>query len=80
MTGFFSRVSMTSRQITSEAIADPPGLSMRITTARTESSARALRKYSTIVSEPITWLPGGSPWRGSASRTQLRQRRRRLSR
>ena len=54
MTGLRSRVSMISRQMTSEAIADPPGLSMRRTIARIELSARALRKYSTIVSDPRT--------------------------
>ena len=37
------RVSITSRQITSEAIADPPGLSIRRTTALIELSARIFR-------------------------------------
>jgi len=41
MTGLTVRVSMTSRQITSDAIAEPPGLSMRRTIARTELSIAA---------------------------------------
>ena len=55
ITGFALRVSMTSRQITSDAMADPPGLSIRSTIALMELSARALRRYSTSVSEPATW-------------------------
>ena len=54
MSGFMSRVSISSRQITSEAIADPPGLSMRTTIARTVESTRTLRSQSTKVSEPTT--------------------------
>jgi hypothetical protein len=53
-------VSITSRQTTSDAIADPPGLSMRRTIALMESSARALRMYSTIVSDPRTCPDGES--------------------
>ena len=43
--------------MTSDAIADPPGLSTRSTIALIELSARALRRYSTIVSDPATWPP-----------------------
>ncbi len=54
MIGFTARVSINSRQMTSEAIAEPPGLSMRMTTARMELSARTFRSHSTKVSEPST--------------------------
>ena len=40
-TGLLRRASITSRQITSEAVPDPPGLSIRRTMARIESSFRA---------------------------------------
>ena len=43
--------------MTSDAIADPPGLSTRSTIALTSLSARAFRRYSTIVSEPVTCPP-----------------------
>ena len=35
-------------------MADPPGLSMRSTIARTDGSRRAWRMYSISVSEPAT--------------------------
>ena len=38
--GFVSRVIISSRQITSDAIDDPPGLSTRSTIALMESSSR----------------------------------------
>ena len=60
ISGFWFFVSSASRQITSEAIADPPGLSTRKTTALIELSPRALRRYSTMVSEPTTPPPGES--------------------
>jgi len=44
MTGLTARVSIISRQMMSEAIADPPGLSTRSTIALIDSSARALRR------------------------------------
>ena len=52
--GFASRVIISSRQMTSEATDDPPGLSTRITIARIDSSSRICRICSTIVSEPTT--------------------------
>ena len=52
--GFASRVIISSRQMTSEATDDPPGLSTRITMARIDSSSRICRICSTIVSEPTT--------------------------
>ena len=52
----------SSRQMTSEAVDDPPGLSTRSTMARTARSARALRMYSTSESEPTTApLTGSKP-------------------
>src|SRR3954469_9227305 len=45
--------------MTSDAIADPPGLSTRRTIALMVESARALRRYSTIVSDPPTPPPVG---------------------
>ena len=61
-TGFFFRVSSTSRQITSEAVPEPPGLSTRSTTARTSSSSRASRRDSATVSEPANDPPNGLFW------------------
>jgi hypothetical protein len=49
-----SRVIISSRQITSDAIDDPPGLSTRSTIALIESSSRTRRICSTTVSEPTT--------------------------
>ena len=46
--------------MTSEAIADPPGLSMRMTMARIVLSARTLRTHSTNVSDPRTAPAGPS--------------------
>jgi hypothetical protein len=54
-------VSCTSRQIASEAVPEPPGLSTRSTTARTDESSRAARSPWMIVSEPAT-LPNGPSW------------------
>ena len=48
----------TSRQMMSDAIADPPGLSMRSTMALTAESPRAFRRYSMSVSDPAT-CPSG---------------------
>ena len=46
----------------SEAPADPPGLSIRSTSARSELSLRARRMYSMRVSEPTTCpLTGSKP-------------------
>ena len=50
--GLTSRVSISSRHMTSEAIADPPGLSMRTTIARMDGSMRTLRTHASNVSEP----------------------------
>ena len=58
--GFWSRVIDSSRQTTSVAVVDPPGLSMRSTMARTLASARADRIASTSTLEPAT-----SPFSGS---------------
>ena len=56
----FSRIS--SRQTASEADADPPGLSMRSTIARTEASRLASRMCSMSVSDPSTApLTGSKP-------------------
>ncbi|MNC90236.1 hypothetical protein D3C83_63110 [compost metagenome] len=50
--GFWSRVIISSRQITSDATDDPPGLSTRRMIAFTELSSRTLRICSTSVSDP----------------------------
>ena len=42
--GFWSRVIVSARQITSDATEEPPGLSMSMRMAPTVSSARASRK------------------------------------
>ena len=62
--GFWSRVIESSRQTTSVAVVDPPGLSMRNTIARTLPSARAERMASTSTFEPATSPFSGSnpPW------------------
>ena len=58
----FSREIDNSRQITSEAVDEPPGLSTRSTIARMDRSARALRMYSTSESDPTTApLTGSKP-------------------
>lgn len=62
-TGFTPGVSRISRQITSEATAAPPGLSTRSTFALMELSARNLRRYSTIVSDPIPVPAASRSWR-----------------
>ena len=60
------RVSSSSRRMTSEAVALPPGLSTRSTTALTASSSRAWRISAATESPPT--LPGGcspstmAPW------------------
>jgi hypothetical protein len=63
MTGrLFSRVIDNSRQITSDAVDEPPGLSTRSTMARIDRSARASRMYSTSESAPTTApLTGSKP-------------------
>ena len=50
MSGFLHRT--VSRQIRSLAMAEPPGLSMRSTTATTLASSDALRRASIMVVEP----------------------------
>ena len=52
---FFAR--STSRQIVSDATADPPGLSTRNTIAFTSSSAIAARNAPATVVAPIVWSP-----------------------
>ena len=54
MSGLSSRASISARQITSEAIDEPPGLSTRRTIALTPRSSAAWLMYSTSVSEPAT--------------------------
>ena len=49
-----SLVIISSRQITSDAVDAPPGLSMRSTIARIDESPRISRMYSTSESEPST--------------------------
>ena len=61
-TGFFFRVSSTSRQIASEATAEPPGLSTRKTTAEIEASSRAAWNHPATVSEPMVWGVPVPPW------------------
>ena len=51
--GFSFLARVTSRQIESEATADPPGLSTRNTMASTDLSWRARRIQREIVSLPI---------------------------
>jgi hypothetical protein len=46
------RAIVSSRQIASEAVAEPPGLSIRRTIARIDESRRACRMYSVSVSDP----------------------------
>ena len=53
-----ARTLTTSRQITSDAIAEPPGLFTRSTTARAPSSAAAARSAAATVSDPIPPPPG----------------------
>ena len=66
MSGLRFFVSSISRQMMSDAMADPPGLLIRRTMARTELSARAFRRYSLIVSDPTTSPPGESALRPDA--------------
>ena len=59
---FSSRARISSRQIASLAVAEPPGLSMRRTMARTDKSLRASRIASMSVSEPtVSPLSGSKP-------------------
>ncbi len=53
-----ARSLTTSRQITSDAVYEPPGLLTRSTTARAPSSAPAARSAAATVSEPIPPPPG----------------------
>ena len=53
-----ARTRTTSRQMTSDAVAEPPGLFTRSTTARAPSSAAAARSAAATVSEPIPPPPG----------------------
>ena len=53
MTGFSCLARTTSRQMESEATAEPPGLSMRKTMAAMDLSRRALRIQRDMVSLPI---------------------------
>ena len=53
------RIRTTSRQITSEAVAEPPGLFTRSTTARARSSAAAARSAAAMVSDPMPPPPAG---------------------
>ncbi|SLC89889.1 Uncharacterised protein [Mycobacteroides abscessus subsp. massiliense] len=53
-----SRARTTSRQMVSEPLTEPPGLSTRSTMAATESSATASRSASAITSPPLAG-PGG---------------------
>ena len=57
MTGLLFRASTTSRQITSDAVPEPPGLSTRRTMALMSSSLRASRRRRATVSEPATCPP-----------------------
>jgi len=52
-----ARASISSRHITSEAIAEPPGLSMRTTMARIDESSRTFFTHCLKVSEPMTLPP-----------------------
>ena len=54
-----ARVLTTSRQIVSDATADPPGLLTRSSTARTRSSEVADRSAAATVSEPMALPPTG---------------------
>ena len=54
-----ARVLTTSRQMVSDATADPPGLLTRSSTARTRSSEVAERSAAATVSEPIEPPPSG---------------------
>ena len=64
MTGLPAARSLTtSRQITSDAVYEPPGLLTRSTTARAPSSAPTARSAAATVSEPIPPPPGPRPLR-----------------
>src|SRR5262249_62405939 len=54
-----ARVLTTSRQMVSDATADPPGLLTRSSTARTRSSSVAARRAQATVSDPIEPPPNG---------------------
>ena len=59
--GLRARRSINSRQITSEATVDPPGLSTRSTAALMLSSLRTSRMYSVSLSEPTSVPVGPVP-------------------
>src|SRR5690606_5593950 len=54
------RIRSTSRQMVSEPVTDPPGLSTRSTIADTSSSAAASRRPAATVSPPALDVPNGS--------------------
>jgi hypothetical protein len=63
MTGFTFVVRSTSRQITSAAMAEPPPVSTRKTTAPTSGFSRAFLMDSAIVYEPTSRVPiSGMVW------------------
>ncbi len=72
-TGFTFLVRMTSRWMSSEAAALPPGLFTRSTTALMRSSRRSLRS-SRLRRSPPTWLPLPSPSTISPSATTTAMR------
>src|SRR2546427_4017940 len=57
---FPERTRFTSRQMVSEPVTEPPGLSTRSTIAETESSAAASRNAAAMVSPPAFEPPNGS--------------------
>ena len=58
----FAAQTRTACQMMSEAIAEPPGLSIRRTIALIELSALSLRSCSRIVSDPMTSVPSALLW------------------
>ena len=57
MTGLTCAVRSSSRAITSEASAEPPGESMRTTMARTRASSRARWMAAISVCMPTNFMP-----------------------
>jgi hypothetical protein len=55
-TGFFARALFTARQIWSDAITAPPGLSMRSTMARMRLSSARRSIASATVRPPLMWM------------------------
>ena len=62
MTGFFFASSEAARHMTSAAIEEPPGLSIRRTTAFTWESSLSALSVSAIEYEPSRSIPRSGMW------------------